>query len=63
MSFPAADTWPEMPKFLSDLPKPGPDDITNPGSPVKFQWEAHRAGPSPIDDAAGNFPLASRPNS
>lgn len=42
-------TWAEMPKFLGDLPKPGPNDITNPGSPVKFQWEPGRtsSGPSP----------------
>src|SRR6266404_1488555 len=41
-SFP--QQWPEMPKFLRDLPKPGPNDDTNPGSPVKFQWEALRSG-------------------
>ena len=34
---PFPTTWAEMPKFLADLPKPGPNDITNPGSPVKFQ--------------------------
>jgi FtsP/CotA-like multicopper oxidase with cupredoxin domain len=26
-----------MPKYLQDLPAPGPNDIPNPGSPVKFQ--------------------------
>jgi FtsP/CotA-like multicopper oxidase with cupredoxin domain len=36
--------WPEMPPFLVDLPKPGPNDTPNPGSPVKFQWEALRSG-------------------
>ena len=36
-----------MPKFLLDLPKPGPKDIPNPNSPVKFQWEAGRTGPGP----------------
>jgi FtsP/CotA-like multicopper oxidase with cupredoxin domain len=34
---PFPTVWAEMPKFLWDLPKPGPYDITNPGSPVKFQ--------------------------
>ncbi|HEV7646409.1 MAG TPA: multicopper oxidase domain-containing protein [Pyrinomonadaceae bacterium] len=43
MSFPT--TWAEMPKFLLDLPKPGPKDIPNPNSPVQFQWEAGRVGP------------------
>ena len=47
-SFP--DTWMEMPKFLQDLPKPGPHDITNPGSPVKFQWEKDRTGTGPNPD-------------
>ncbi len=32
-------TWPTMPSFLTDLPKPGPNDQKNPGSPVRFQWE------------------------
>lgn len=36
--------WPQMPPFLADLPKPGPNNVTNPGSPVKFQWEALRSG-------------------
>ena len=47
-SFPS--TWMEMPKFLRDLPKPGPYDIKNPGSPVKFQWEDERTGPGPNPD-------------
>lgn len=42
-------TWAEMPKFLLDLPKPGPNDVTNPGSPVKFQqWP----NPDPITKLA-----------
>jgi FtsP/CotA-like multicopper oxidase with cupredoxin domain len=39
-AFPTA--WAEMPKFLNDLPPPGPNDIPNPDSPVKFQWEPGR---------------------
>lgn len=41
--------WAEMPKYLQDLRPPGPNDIRNPGSPVKFQWEAGRTktGPNP----------------
>jgi FtsP/CotA-like multicopper oxidase with cupredoxin domain len=42
-AFPTA--WAEMPKFLNDLPPPGPNDIPNPNSPVKFQWEAGRVKP------------------
>jgi FtsP/CotA-like multicopper oxidase with cupredoxin domain len=41
-------TWAEMPKFLLDLPVPGPDDITNPNSPVQFQWEAGRTTVGPV---------------
>ena len=41
---PFPQNWPEMPTFLDDLPKPGPNDVTNPGSPVKFQWEPERSG-------------------
>ncbi len=40
--FPTA--WAELPKFLDDLPPPGPDDKKNPDTPVKFQWEAGRTG-------------------
>lgn len=43
-------TWAEMPKFLLDLSKPGPYDIKNPGSPVKFQWENGRTKPGPRPD-------------
>ena len=34
--------WPEMPAFLKDLPPPGPDAVTNPDTPVKFEWEDGR---------------------
>jgi FtsP/CotA-like multicopper oxidase with cupredoxin domain len=37
-------TWAEMPKFLSDLPRPGLNNVINQNSPVKFQWEDGRAG-------------------
>jgi FtsP/CotA-like multicopper oxidase with cupredoxin domain len=47
-SFP--NTWAEMPRFLLDLPKPGPNDIPNPTSRVKFQWEAGRTGVGPNPD-------------
>ncbi len=46
---PFPTTWAEMPKYLLDLPKPGPNDITNPGSPVKFQqW--------PVNDPISGLP-------
>lgn len=35
-------TWMDLPKFLLDLPMPGSCPIKNPGSPVRFQWEAGR---------------------
>jgi FtsP/CotA-like multicopper oxidase with cupredoxin domain len=44
-------TWAEMPKFLADLSKPGPDDAINQNSPVKFQWE----------DGRVSFGLAAKP--
>lgn len=44
---PFPSTWAEMPKFLLDLPKPGPNDTPNPGSPVQFQWEKSRTKPGP----------------
>ncbi len=47
---PFPDTWMEMPKFLQDLPKPGPYDVKNPGSPVQFQWEDNRTAPGPNPD-------------
>jgi FtsP/CotA-like multicopper oxidase with cupredoxin domain len=43
-------TWAEMPKFLLDLPMPGPNDIKNPGSPIQFQWEKGRIKPGPRPD-------------
>lgn len=42
-SFPSP--WAEMPRFLLDLPRPGPNDVTNPNSPVKFEWEPGRIRP------------------
>jgi FtsP/CotA-like multicopper oxidase with cupredoxin domain len=42
---PFPTSWAEMPKFLLDLPKPGPSDSPNPDSPVKFQWEPLRSQP------------------
>lgn len=44
---PFPTTWAELPKFLSDLPTPGPNDIINQNSPVKFQWEDGRVGIGP----------------
>jgi FtsP/CotA-like multicopper oxidase with cupredoxin domain len=49
-------TWPEMPPYLKDLPKPGPNDVTNPGSPVKFQWEAGRTATGLSPDTPPNYP-------
>jgi len=39
---PFPTTWAEMPKYLNDLPPPGLNDVMNPNSPVKFQWEDGR---------------------
>ena len=50
-SFPA--DWPEIPPYLRDLGKPGPNDVTNPGSPVKFQWNP---GDTPGRNATTNAP-------
>jgi FtsP/CotA-like multicopper oxidase with cupredoxin domain len=41
---PIQHQWAQMPRFLLDLPAPGSNDIKNPNSPVKFQWEAGRTG-------------------
>jgi len=49
-SFPSQSDWPQMPKFLLDLPKPGPNDIENPYSPVKFHWEKGRSRPRLNDE-------------
>jgi FtsP/CotA-like multicopper oxidase with cupredoxin domain len=46
-AFPSKAQWAEMPDFLDDLRKPGPNDEKNPNSPVKFQWEPGRAQPQP----------------
>jgi FtsP/CotA-like multicopper oxidase with cupredoxin domain len=53
-AFPNRSQWAEMPKFLQDLRPPGPNDVKNPGSPVKFQWEAGRVNPG--RNAAKNPP-------
>lgn len=45
-SFPS--DWAVMPRFLADLPKPGPNDEPNPHSPVMFQWEQGRTKPGPL---------------
>jgi FtsP/CotA-like multicopper oxidase with cupredoxin domain len=42
--FPPPD-WPKQPAFLQDLRKPGPNDRTDPNTPVKFQWQPGTAGP------------------
>jgi len=48
--------WPKIPNYLEDLPKPGPNDVTNPNSPVKFQWEAGRTNPGRTSPAPGAPP-------
>jgi FtsP/CotA-like multicopper oxidase with cupredoxin domain len=57
-AFPTRTQWAEMPRFLHDLPKPGPNDVKNPGSPVKFQWEPGRvvAFPTPSPSPGNNQP-------
>jgi len=52
---PFPTTWPEMPRYLQDLRAPGPNDVTNPGSPVKFQWEKGRSGPGLVPDTPPNY--------
>jgi FtsP/CotA-like multicopper oxidase with cupredoxin domain len=47
-AFPTKAQWAEMPKFLDDLRPPGPNDVKNPGSPVKFQWDAGRVQAAPV---------------
>ena len=42
--FPEKEQWAQMPKFLWDLHPPG-HDVTNPNSPVKFEWEDGRQTP------------------
>jgi len=48
--------WPEIPKFLRDLPRPGPNDVKNPHSPVKFQWEPGRVQAAPTPNPPNNNP-------
>jgi FtsP/CotA-like multicopper oxidase with cupredoxin domain len=58
--FPTTAQWAELPRFLQDLRRPGPNDVKNPGSPVKFQWEPGRVQaaptPSPNPDSTNNQP-------
>jgi FtsP/CotA-like multicopper oxidase with cupredoxin domain len=58
-AFPTKNQWAVMPKFLQDLRKPGPDDVRNPNSPVKFQWEEGRvqAPPLPMPTPGGPTPV------
>jgi FtsP/CotA-like multicopper oxidase with cupredoxin domain len=55
-AFPAKAQWAEMPRFLQDLRPPGPNDVKNPGSPVKFQWEAGRVNAAPDPTPPNNNP-------
>jgi FtsP/CotA-like multicopper oxidase with cupredoxin domain len=55
-AFPSKAQWAEMPKFLYDLPKPGPNDVKNPNSPVKFQWEPGRVTAAPTSTPPNNNP-------
>jgi hypothetical protein len=50
------NTWAQMPKFLNDLSKPGPKDVVNPNSPVKFQWEDGRSVPGLLPKNPPGFP-------
>jgi FtsP/CotA-like multicopper oxidase with cupredoxin domain len=52
---PFPTTWAEMPVFLRDLPQPGPKDVTNPGSPLKFQWEPGRTGTGLVSNLPPHF--------
>jgi FtsP/CotA-like multicopper oxidase with cupredoxin domain len=54
-AFPAA-TWIALPPFLNDLPRPGPNDVINQNSPVKFQWEDGRAGAGLLPKTQLGFP-------
>lgn len=56
-AFPSKAQWAEMPKFLWDLNKPGPNDVPNPNSPVKFQWDPGRVktGRDPVSNAPPKF--------
>lgn len=48
--------WPDMPPFLRDLRPPGPNDVKNPNSPVKFQWEPGRVKAAPNPTPPNNNP-------
>lgn len=54
-AFPPA-TWTPMPAFLKDLSKPGPNDVINQNSPVRFQWEDGRAGQGLLPATPLGFP-------
>jgi FtsP/CotA-like multicopper oxidase with cupredoxin domain len=49
-------TWAVMPTFLNDLARPGPDDVINQNSPLKFQWEDGRTGQGLIPKTQLGFP-------
>jgi FtsP/CotA-like multicopper oxidase with cupredoxin domain len=49
-------TWATLPAFLNDLPKPGPNDVINQNSPVKFQWEDGRTGQGLLPPTPLGFP-------
>lgn len=53
---PFPSTWAVMPAFLKDLAKPGPNDVINQNSPVKFQWEDGRTGIGLVPRDPPNFP-------
>jgi FtsP/CotA-like multicopper oxidase with cupredoxin domain len=53
---PFPSTWAVMPAFLKDLTKPGPNDVINQNSPVKFQWEDGRTGIGLVPRDPPNFP-------
>jgi len=54
-AFPPA-TWTPMPAFLKDLSKPGPNDVVNKNSPVKFQWEDGRHQTGLLPATPDGFP-------
>jgi FtsP/CotA-like multicopper oxidase with cupredoxin domain len=55
-AFPTKAQWAEMPRFLYDLRPPGPNDVKNPNSPVKFQWEPGRVNAAPEPSPPNNNP-------
>ncbi len=54
--FPKKEQWAQMPKFLWDLHPPGPHDVTNPNSPVKFEWEDGRQTPGKPPNGTNRYP-------